>query len=84
MGKLAFKTLRENVSEEIRLKILNQELTPGMRIIEQDLSRKAIGPGSGGILSEFRRLHIPQYLLQKLLGLLHRLLAGDKVGGRVR
>ena len=38
MGKLAFKTLRENVSEEIRLKILNQELTPGMRIIEQDLS----------------------------------------------
>ena len=38
MGKLRFQTLREKVAEEIRLKILNQELTPGMRIIEQELS----------------------------------------------
>lgn len=55
MGKLAFKTLRENVSEEIRLKILNQELTPGMRIIEQDLSYE-LGVSRGPIREALRQL----------------------------
>ena len=55
MGKLAFKTLRENVSEEIRLKILNQELTPGMRIIEQDLSDE-LGVSRGPIREALRQL----------------------------
>ena len=55
MGKLAFKTLRENVSEEIRLKILNQELTPGMRIIEQDLSDE-LGESRGPIREALRQL----------------------------
>ena len=55
MGKLAFKTLRENVSEEIRLKILNQELTPGMRIIEQDLSDE-LGVSRGPIRDALRQL----------------------------
>ena len=55
MGKLAFKTLRENVSEEILLKILNQELTPGMRIIEQDLSDE-LGVSRGPIREALRQL----------------------------
>ena len=55
MGKLAFNTLRENVSEEIRLKILNQELTPGMRIIEQDLSDE-LGVSRGPIREALRQL----------------------------
>ena len=55
MGKLAFKTLRENVAEEIRLKILNQELTPGMRIIEQELSDE-LGVSRGPIREALRQL----------------------------
>ena len=55
MGKLRFKTLREEVAEEIRLKILNQELTPGMRIIEQDLSDE-LGVSRGPIREALRQL----------------------------
>ncbi len=55
MGKLRFKTLRENVAEEIRLKILNQELTPGMRIIEQELSDE-MGVSRGPIREALRQL----------------------------
>ncbi|MGF0033813.1 GntR family transcriptional regulator [Bariatricus sp. SGI.154] len=55
MGKLSYKTLRENVVEEIRLKILNQELTPGMRIIEQDLSDE-LGVSRGPIREALRQL----------------------------
>lgn len=55
MGKLAFKTLRENVAEEIRLKILNQELAPGMRIIEQELSDE-LGVSRGPIREALRQL----------------------------
>lgn len=38
MSKLRYQTLRENVAKAIREKILNKELKPGMRIIEQNLS----------------------------------------------
>lgn len=38
MSKLRYQTLRENVAKGIREKILNKELKPGMRIIEQNLS----------------------------------------------
>lgn len=38
MSKLKYQTLRENVAKVIREKILNKELKPGMRIIEQNLS----------------------------------------------
>ena len=38
MGRLTYQTLRENVVDVIRMKILNHELVPGMRIIEQDIS----------------------------------------------
>lgn len=55
MGKLSYKTLRENVVEEIRLKILNQELTLGMRIIEQDLSDE-LGVSRGPIREALRQL----------------------------
>lgn len=37
MSKLRYQTLRENVAKVIREKILNKELKPGMRIIEQNL-----------------------------------------------
>lgn len=55
MGKLSYKTLRENVVEELRLKILNQELRPGMRIIEQDLSNE-LGVSRGPIREALRQL----------------------------
>ena len=55
MGKLTFKTLREKVAEEIRLKIFNQELTPGMRIIEQELSDE-LGVSRGPIREALRQL----------------------------
>ena len=38
MAKLRYRTLRENVVDEIRMKILNREYEPGMRIVEQNLS----------------------------------------------
>lgn len=38
MSKLRYQTLRENVAKVIREKILNKELKPRMRIIEQNLS----------------------------------------------
>ena len=38
MAKLRYRTLRENVVDEIRMKILNREYEPGMRIVEQKLS----------------------------------------------
>lgn len=40
MSKLKYRTLRENVVEVIRTKILHHQLKPGMRIIEQDLSEE--------------------------------------------
>lgn len=55
MGKIRFRTLRENVAEEIRFKILNHELTPGMRIIEQDLSEE-LGVSRGPIREALRQL----------------------------
>ncbi len=55
MGELAYRTLRENVVSEIRLKILNGELKPGMRIVEQSLS-KEFGISRGPIREALRQL----------------------------
>lgn len=40
MSAIPNKTLRETVACEIRTKILNQELLPGMRIVEQSLAEE--------------------------------------------
>lgn len=40
MAAIQFRTLRENVVEEIRNKIINQELKPGERIVELDLAEE--------------------------------------------
>lgn len=55
MGKLSYRTLRENVVDEIRIKILNQELAPGMRIVEQNLSDE-LGVSRGPIREALRQL----------------------------
>lgn len=55
MGKIGYRTLRENIVEEIRLKILREELKPGMRIIEQDLSDE-FGASRGPIREALRQL----------------------------
>lgn len=55
MGKLKHQTLRERVEEEIRTKILKQELMPGMRIIEQDISEE-LGVSRGPIREALRQL----------------------------
>lgn len=55
MGKLVYQTLRENVLMVIRLKILKQELKPGMRIIEQELSEE-LGVSRAPIREALRQL----------------------------
>lgn len=55
MSELAYRTLRENVTAEIRAKILNQELAPGTRIVEQNLS-KEFGISRGPIREALRQL----------------------------
>lgn len=55
MGKLTYRTLRENVVDEIRIKILDQELAPGMRIVEQNLSEE-LGVSRGPIREALRQL----------------------------
>ena len=48
-------TLRENVVDEIRMKILNREYEPGMRIVEQNLSDE-LGVSRGPIREALRQL----------------------------
>lgn len=55
MSELAYRTLRENVAAEIRTKILNQDLAPGTRIVEQNLS-KEFGISRGPIREALRQL----------------------------
>ena len=55
MSELAYRTLRENVTAEIRAKILNEELAPGTRIVEQNLS-KEFGISRGPIREALRQL----------------------------
>ncbi len=40
MAGLRYKTLRENIVEEIRLRIVNQELPPGAKIVEMELAKE--------------------------------------------
>lgn len=55
MSKLRYQTLRENVAKVIREKILNKELKPGMRIIEQNLSDE-LEVSRGSIREALRQL----------------------------
>lgn len=55
MGSLRYRTLRENVVDAIRVKILNQELKPGMRIVEQDLAEE-FGISRGPVREALRQL----------------------------
>lgn len=52
---ITFKTLRENVAEIIRNKILNHQLEPGMRILEQDLAQE-LGISRGPVREALRQL----------------------------
>lgn len=55
MSKLKYQTLRENVVEAIREKILKRELEPGVRIIEKELSDE-FGVSRGPIREALRQL----------------------------
>ena len=55
VSELSYQTLRENVVSAIRTKILNQELAPGTRIVEQSLSRE-FGISRGPIREALRQL----------------------------
>lgn len=55
MTGIVYRTLRENVVEAIRNKILNRELKPGMRIIEQEISEE-LNVSRGPIREAFRQL----------------------------
>ncbi len=55
MGRLDYRTLRENVSDEIRMKILSGELVPGARIVEQELASE-FGISRGPVREALRQL----------------------------
>lgn len=55
MGRLDYRTLRENVADEIRMKIINGELIPGARIVEQDLASE-FGVSRGPVREALRQL----------------------------
>ena len=55
MGRLDYRTLRENVADEIRMKIIRGELTPGARIVEQDLASE-FGVSRGPVREALRQL----------------------------
>lgn len=55
MSKILYRTLREKVVSEIRMKILNRELEPGVRIVEQELSNE-LGVSRGPIREALRQL----------------------------
>lgn len=55
MGTLRYRTLRESVVDAIRVKILKQELKPGMRIVEQELAEE-FGTSRGPVREALRQL----------------------------
>ena len=55
MSQLSSRTLRENVESALRMKILNQELAPGTRVVEQNLA-KEFGVSRGPIREALRQL----------------------------
>ena len=55
MGKLDYRTLRENVADEIRMKILNGDMKPGDKIIEQELASE-FGISRGPVREALRKL----------------------------
>lgn len=55
MYKIQHKTLRENVTDCIRKMILHHEITPGVRIVEQDLSDQ-LGVSRGPVREALRQL----------------------------
>lgn len=55
MSRLVYQTLRENVVDAIREKILKRELEPGARIVEKELSEE-FGVSRGPIREALRQL----------------------------
>lgn len=55
MSEIKYRTLRENVVDAIRSKILDHELKPGERIIEQEIAEE-FGVSRGPIREAFRQL----------------------------
>ena len=55
MSRLDYRTLRENVLDEIRMKILRGELVPGERIVEQELASE-FGVSRGPVREALRQL----------------------------
>ena len=55
MGKLDYRTLRENVADEIRMKILNGDMKPGDKIVEQELASE-FGISRGPVREALRQL----------------------------
>ncbi|MCD8223572.1 MAG: GntR family transcriptional regulator [Clostridiales bacterium] len=55
MGRLEYRTLRENIADVIRMKIVNQELKPGDHIVEAELANE-FGISRGPIREALRQL----------------------------
>ena len=65
MGKLDYRTLRENVADEIRMKILNGDMKPGDKIIEQELASE-FGISRGPVREALRQLEAHPELVTRL------------------
>ncbi|MCD8150008.1 MAG: GntR family transcriptional regulator [Clostridiales bacterium] len=55
MGRLEYRTLRENIADAIRMKIINKELKPGDRIVEAELANE-FGISRGPVREALRQL----------------------------
>lgn len=55
MGRLDYRTLRENVVDAIRMKIISGELLPGAKIVEQELASE-FGVSRGPVREALRQL----------------------------
>ena len=60
MAGIRFKTLREEVASAIRMKILNGELEPGTRIVEQDMAAQ-LGVSRAPVREALRQIEENRY-----------------------
>ena len=53
MAKIMRQTLREQVTQAIRMKLLTGQLKPGTRIVEQEMAEElGVSRGSGGTAAD--------------------------------
>ena len=60
MAKIMRQTLREQVTQAIRMKLLTGQLKPGTRIVEQEMAEE-LGVSRGPVREALRQIEEKQY-----------------------